>query len=78
MDKKLMIGQRLAVGFDGPTIPQDFVDLVRDYKVGNIILFRRNVKSYEQLRALCADILRVARGGGFDPAGLLDRCTAVH
>jgi len=73
IDTKLMIGQRLAVGFDGPTIPQDFIDLVREYKVGNIILFRRNVKSYEQLRALCADIRSlVVRETGIEPYIMID------
>ena len=73
MDPRIMIGQRLSVGFDGPTIPQDFVDLVREYKVGNIILFRRNVKSYEQLRTLCSDIRSlVVRETGIEPYIMID------
>ncbi|MBQ4437119.1 MAG: glycoside hydrolase family 3 protein, partial [Clostridia bacterium] len=73
MDPRLMIGQRLAVGFDGPTIPQDFVDLVREYKVGNVILFRRNVQSFEQLRALCADIRAlIVRETGIEPYIMID------
>lgn len=73
MDPRLMIGQRLAVGFDGPTIPQDFVDLVREYKVGNVILFRRNVQSFEQLRTLCADIRAlIVRETGIEPYIMID------
>lgn len=56
---RLRLGQRLAVGFDGPVIPDEFARLIRDYKVGNIILFRRNVHSREQLARLCGDLRRL-------------------
>ena len=73
IDKKLLIGQRLSVGFDGPVIPKDFIDLVREYKVGNVILFRRNVQSYEQLRSLCADIRTlILNETGLEPYIMLD------
>ena len=39
-EMRIRIGQRLSVGFDGFTIPQEYVDLVKRYKVGNVILFR--------------------------------------
>ena len=67
------IGQRLSVGFDGPVIPQEFIDLVKKYKVGNVILFRRNVFSFSQLRALCADIRALIRAEtGFEPFIMID------
>ena len=52
-ESKLLLGQLLAVGFDGPVIPAEYEKLIREYKVGNVLLFRRNVHSYEQLKALC-------------------------
>ncbi len=55
----LMIGQLLGVGFDGPVIPDEYKELVKKYKIGNVILFRRNVESFEQIRALCADLTRL-------------------
>lgn len=47
-----IIGQKLCIGFDGPEITPEFRDLVRTYKIGNVILFRRNAVSPDQLRHL--------------------------
>lgn len=56
MDLKAKIGQKLIVGFAGPQLDEEFVGLVREYKVGNVILFRRNIQDAAQLRRLCADL----------------------
>ncbi len=61
-EARLILGQLLAAGFDGPVIPPEFERLVRQYKVGNVILFKRNVESYEQLRALCGDLRALIEG----------------
>lgn len=53
MDSTRLIGQRIVAGFDGFTIPENFAELVKREKIGNVILFRRNIQSPEQLRALC-------------------------
>ncbi|MGI5102070.1 glycoside hydrolase family 3 protein [Treponema vincentii] len=50
------IGQMFACGFPGTEMPEDFIALVKKYKVGNVILFKHNIKSLAQLKALCADI----------------------
>lgn len=62
MDIREMIGQRLVFGFPGTTIPEDFAALVREYKIGNVILFRYNIESLPQLTRLCADIQSLIRG----------------
>lgn len=54
--ERFLIGQCLGVGFDGPVIPEEYAELVRKYKIGNVLLFRRNVESFEQIRALCASL----------------------
>ena len=46
-EARLILGQLLAAGFDGPVIPPEFERLVRQYKVGSVILFKRNVESFE-------------------------------
>lgn len=56
MDVRTMIGQKLVFGFEGTVVPECFRQMVREYKIGNVILFRRNVESAGQLRALCAEI----------------------
>jgi beta-N-acetylhexosaminidase len=50
------IGQRFAAGFSGPEITAELQRLVREYQVGNVILFRENLQSRSQARELCASI----------------------
>ncbi len=49
-------GQRFVAGFHGTSIPEDFKQLVRTHKVGNVILFKRNVVDAQQLKQLCDDL----------------------
>ena len=56
MDRKCAVGQRIMAGFPGTEIDEAFAALVREYKIGNVILFRRNVESREQLARLCAEL----------------------
>ena len=53
---RILLGQRLAFGFEGTCIPENFAALVREYKIGNVILFRRNIENNDQLRRLCGEI----------------------
>lgn len=55
-DLKRMVGQHFVVGFPGTSLDEEFIQLVKEYKIGNVILFRRNVESKEQLRCLCEEI----------------------
>lgn len=47
------IGQRLVTGFPGTALTPELVQVVKEYKIGNIILFRENIASADQLRT-CA------------------------
>ncbi len=58
---KQKIGQLFAVGLPGETVSEEFRDLVRQYKVGNVILFSRNMTSKEQIRALTAELRELIR-----------------
>ena len=51
-----MLGQKLVFGFHGTELSEEFISLVKEYKIGNVILFLRNVQSADQLRRLCAQI----------------------
>ena len=70
MDTTYAIGQRLMVGFPGTEIDPEFEALVREFKIGNVILFRRNVENKEQLTKLCFELRelilrdRYRSGGG--------------
>lgn len=56
------LGQRLAAGFQGLEPPEEFLRLIKEYKVGNIILFRRNIQDGPQLKKLCATLRKVVEG----------------
>lgn len=74
LDTRIAIGQRLIVGFPGYVLDEEFRRLVKEYKIGNVILFRRNICSKEQLKALCADIERLIREEtGYPPFITIDQ-----
>ncbi len=50
------IGQRMMVGFDGPELDDKFIELIRNYKIGNVILFAWNITGKEQMARLCREI----------------------
>ena len=56
MTLKQMLGQKLIFGFHGTSMSEEFKALIREYKIGNVILFLRNVESAEQLRRLCGEV----------------------
>ena len=56
MTVRQMLGQKLIFGFHGTELSAEFRQLIREYQIGNVILFLRNVKSAAQLRRLCAEI----------------------
>ena len=74
-----MLGQRLSVGFYGTEVPEELKRLIREYKIGNIILFRRNVAGYAQLKKLCAELRQLIRTEtGLEPYIMIDEeCGSV-
>lgn len=57
---KEKIGQLAMFGIDATEITEDTINLIKEYKVGNIILFSRNVKSLKQLFKLNQDLQKLA------------------
>jgi len=54
-------GIHLMVGFKGLTAEMELRHIIRDFKVGGIVLFRRNVESPGQVAALLAEAQDLAR-----------------
>lgn len=54
LDEK--IGQLVIVGIDGYSLDQNSIDLIKDYKVGGVILYNTNVKNSSQLLSLTNSI----------------------
>jgi beta-N-acetylhexosaminidase len=50
------IGQCFGIGFSGTRVSEDLRRLIKEYKVGNVILFRDNIESACQVRTLCREI----------------------
>ncbi|MDI9411032.1 MAG: beta-N-acetylhexosaminidase, partial [Bacteroidia bacterium] len=83
-DLRLACARCMCVGFHGHHVDDALADML-DRGVGGVILFARNVQSREQVRELCLDIKRRARGLvyiGVDQEGgrvqrLVDGFTAI-
>ena len=58
------VGQRFMVGFEGFTASADVKALVRDFGVGHVVLFARNVAGPEQVADLVRELQSVARDSG--------------
>ncbi|HEY8436916.1 MAG TPA: glycoside hydrolase family 3 N-terminal domain-containing protein, partial [Haloplasmataceae bacterium] len=53
------IGQLMMCGFPGTDVTE-MIDLIKRYKIGNVILFARNVKDPKQLFELNQTLQKVA------------------
>ena len=50
------VGQLFMIGIPGPDLDEETESLIRDYHIGGIILFSRNIREPLQLAKLCRDI----------------------
>ena len=53
------IGQLLIAGFDGQQVPVELRSLAREFGLGGVILFARNIGEPEQVAELCFDAARL-------------------
>jgi beta-N-acetylhexosaminidase len=60
-EKVRRVGERFMVAFDGYTASSDVKRMIRDYGVGQVILFARNVDGPEQVAELVRELQAVAR-----------------
>ncbi|ONI45175.1 hypothetical protein AN641_04525 [Candidatus Epulonipiscioides gigas] len=60
MNLKQKIGQLFMVGFDGTEVNAHIENLIKNYNVGNIILFERNCKNPAQILKLTQDLQKLA------------------
>ena len=56
------IGQLLIAGFDGHQIPVELRSLAREFGLGGVILFARNIAEPEQVAELCFEAARLDAG----------------
>jgi beta-N-acetylhexosaminidase len=65
-DSVRRVGQRFMIGFDGLEASPDVKRLIRDFGVGHVILFTRNVEGPEQVAGLNRELQETARDAGHD------------
>lgn len=58
------VGQMFMCGFHGQHADEQINRLIRDYHVGGVIYFRRNVESVDQINRLSADLQAIAAETG--------------
>jgi beta-N-acetylhexosaminidase len=56
------VGQRFMVGFEGQAASSDVKALIREFGVGHVVLFARNVAAPEQVAELVRELQSAARG----------------
>ncbi|MFO7886313.1 MAG: glycoside hydrolase family 3 N-terminal domain-containing protein [Desulfobacteraceae bacterium] len=66
-DTATIAGQRLMAGFDGTDFNDDIKYLIKDLKIGGLILFSQNIRTPEQTRKLCASAQEFAIGQDLPP-----------
>lgn len=59
-----MLGQLMVVGFEGKRVPHEMETFLKEYQVGNIILFARNIGTPEEVLTLTSTLQRIARESG--------------
>lgn len=62
---KRRIGQRMIFGFDGTRVPNDLIRLDEEWGLGGVILFKRNLQSFDQVMDLTEQLWSL--GGGTPP-----------
>ena len=62
-----LAGQRLMVGFHGKVLDDDLRFMIRDLRVGGLILFKRNVSDPSQVAELCEAAQAYAVDSGTSP-----------
>lgn len=60
MSLEQKIGQLFAVGFESPYIDEHVAKVIKEYHIGNLIYFSRNINSAEQLFEMNKELQRMA------------------
>lgn len=60
-------GQQFIVDFDGYEPSDRIRELISDYGIGGVILFKKNVRDADQTRRLISSLQEIARRGGWPP-----------
>lgn len=56
-----VVGQLALVGFEGRSVPSQLASLAREFGLGGVVLFDRNIEAPEQVAELAFDVQRLAK-----------------
>ena len=74
LEQKKLIGQRIAISISGSTLTEDFKRLVKEYKIGNVVLFKENLLNRNQTKELCSQIHQlILEETGYPPFITIDQ-----
>lgn len=60
-------GSRLMTGFNDTRLTASLEHFIKDFKIGGVILFRRNIENPKQLAKLCENIQECAKDNSLPP-----------
>ncbi|MEH7179132.1 beta-N-acetylhexosaminidase [Neobacillus vireti] len=66
MNLRNKVGQLMVVGFKGKTASEEIKELIRDFHVGGIILFGRNIGTPQEILALTSELQKTAKEAGHE------------
>jgi beta-N-acetylhexosaminidase len=66
MNLRKKVGQLMVIGFKGKTASEEIKELIREYHVGGIILFGRNIGTPKEILALTTELQRLAKEAGHE------------
>ena len=61
------VGQLMMIGIHGKSLNDDAKFMLNEYRVGDIILFDRNMESKDQVKTLITDINKAGKSAGLTP-----------
>ena len=62
-----LAGQHFLLDFSGPEVTPEVERLIRDGRIGGVILFAKNIRSASQVRGLTVDLQGIASAAGLPP-----------
>lgn len=58
-ERRIKIGQKIIAGFGQSYLTDEFKALIKEKKIGNVILFQSNIESTSQLKKLTSDLRKL-------------------
>lgn len=61
-DKRIMLGQMIMLGLDVSNINDEIIKLIKDYKIGGVVLYKKNYHTTEEMINFINELKNINRG----------------